>query len=177
LQKNAAARWRLRFQKKRVATRSVGRCQHALALFLQVPNLCTDLDRTLLYILIVGTYSKFVWNIKTLVGVCFSSLPRALTVCLPRQDHVWITTDQMDVSSRTNSMKCPANWNLLRIRVRARNTQPHLTQKNATRNCESVPAASAAAAAACSHTCVCVCVYAYVYECRCNGNKTPLFCS
>jgi len=30
------------------------------------------------------------------------------------------------VSTRTNSMKCFVNWSSLRIRVRSRNTQPHL---------------------------------------------------
>ena len=39
---------------------------------LQVPNSCTDLDRTVLCISIAGTYSKFVREDKMLaLGVCF----------------------------------------------------------------------------------------------------------
>jgi len=30
------------------------------------------------------------------------------------------------VSTTTNSMKCLVNWNPLRIRIRLKNTQPHL---------------------------------------------------
>jgi len=42
--------------------RFVGSQHCATAFFLQVLKLCTDLDRTLLYILILRTYTKFVWK-------------------------------------------------------------------------------------------------------------------
>jgi len=44
----------------------------AAAFFLPVPKWCTDLDQTLLYILIHRTYTKFVWKTQMLaLGVCF----------------------------------------------------------------------------------------------------------
>ena len=47
-------------------------CHSAAVLQTQVPKLCTDLDLSLLYILISGTYSKFAWKNNFLaVGVCF----------------------------------------------------------------------------------------------------------
>jgi len=47
----------------------------AAVLQTQVPKLCTDLDLGLLYILILGTYSKFAWENNFLaLGVCFLQL-------------------------------------------------------------------------------------------------------
>jgi len=46
----------------------------AATLFLRIPKLCTDLDWTLPYILMLITYTKFVWKNKML----------ALGVCLPQ---------------------------------------------------------------------------------------------
>jgi len=66
------------------------------AFFLQVPKLCTDLDRTLLYILVSRTYDIFVRKNKLemlALGVC--RYARALAAGLPRIDHVWTTTDQV----------------------------------------------------------------------------------
>jgi len=48
---------------KRLAAKIVRSRRRAAALFWQVPKLCTDLDRTLLYTSILGTYSKVVWKI------------------------------------------------------------------------------------------------------------------
>jgi len=48
------------------------------------------------YILMLGTYTEFAREDRNLHGkllalsVCFSA---AISACLPRQDHVWITTD------------------------------------------------------------------------------------
>jgi len=39
--------------------RKIGFCHCTSVLKAQVPKLCTDLDLSLLYILILGTYSKF----------------------------------------------------------------------------------------------------------------------
>jgi len=53
----------------------IGICHCAAVLQSQVPKLCTDLDLSLLYILILGTYSKFARKINFLsLGVCFPQL-------------------------------------------------------------------------------------------------------
>ena len=68
------------------------------AFFLQVPKKCTNVDLTLLYILIWGTYTKFIRENKMLMlSVC---LPQPCSSdgrcqCLPCQDHVRITTDRL----------------------------------------------------------------------------------
>jgi len=73
----------------------LGFCHCAAVLFSQVPKLCTDLDLDLLYILILETYSKFAREKKFLaLGVAFRSPARALAAGLPRQDHVYSTTDE-----------------------------------------------------------------------------------
>ena len=72
-----------------------GFCRCAAVLQAQVPKLCTDLDLGLLYILIIGTYSKFARKNNFLaLGVCFPQPARALAAGLPRQDHVYKTTDE-----------------------------------------------------------------------------------
>jgi len=64
--------------------------------FWQILEKCKDLDLTLLHILILGAYSKFVRKNKMLaLGVCFHSPALALFACLLRADHVWITADQL----------------------------------------------------------------------------------
>jgi len=65
---------------------------------LQILKLYTDLHLTLLYILISRIYCKFVRENKSpTLGVCFlqlfSSAGRMMYTCLPRTDHLWITTD------------------------------------------------------------------------------------
>jgi len=53
----------------------IGICHCAAVLQMQVPKLCTDLDLRLLYILILGTYSKFARkNIFLSLGVYFPQL-------------------------------------------------------------------------------------------------------
>jgi len=50
----------------------IGSRHCAAAFFLKVPKVCTDLDRSLLYIWILKTDTKFVWKNKMLaIGVCF----------------------------------------------------------------------------------------------------------
>jgi len=58
---------------------------------------CTDLDLSLVYILMFWTHGKFVRKIisKRSLSVCFRSHTRALAAGLPRQDHVYITTDEL----------------------------------------------------------------------------------
>ena len=61
----------------------------------QVPQLCTALDPSLLYILMLGIYSKFARKNNFLsLGVAFRNSARALAAGLPRQDHVYKTTDE-----------------------------------------------------------------------------------
>jgi len=99
----------------------------AAAFFLQVLKLCTDLDPTLLFIMISGTHSNFRWKNNFLApGVCFpqtcSSAGRRFAASRSRLHY----SRRIVVSTTTKSMKCLVNWNVLRICVRWRNTQPHL---------------------------------------------------
>jgi len=72
----------------------IGICHCAAVLQTQVPKLCTDLDLSLLYILILGTYSKFARKIFFHHSAfAFRSSARALAAGLLRQDHVYKTTD------------------------------------------------------------------------------------
>ena len=73
--------------------RDLGLC--ATSVLAQVPKLCTDLDLSLLYILILGTYSKFALKNNFLALGVYSSQPaQALAAGLPRQDHVYKSTDE-----------------------------------------------------------------------------------
>ena len=74
-----------------LAAKCIG-SRHCTAAFVwQVPKLCTDPDQTLLYMLILRTYTKFVWKNKMLrSGVGSRSPARALAAGLPHQD----TTDE-----------------------------------------------------------------------------------
>ena len=79
-----------------------------------------------LYILILGTYSKFARkNNFQALGVCIPH-DRALAAGLLRHDHVYSTTDESFRFHNKKSMECVVNWIPLKIRVRSRNTQPHL---------------------------------------------------
>jgi len=101
----------------------------------QVPTLCTNLDLGLIYILILGTFSKFARENNFLaLGVCFSfflgfwfwvsktrpnhwtkqmenSPARALAASLPRQDHVFYTTDESSRfhNKKTDAVRCKLN--------------------------------------------------------------------
>ena len=72
----------------------------------QVPKLCTDLDLSLLYILISGTYSNFARKKRS--AFAFRSLARAPAACLPCQDHVYSTTDELFRfhNKKINGMRC-----------------------------------------------------------------------
>jgi len=90
--------------------------------------LCTDLDLSLLYILILGTYSKFARKKNFLaLGVCFpqkcSSAGRMFAASRSRLQYY---RRIFFVSTVNKSMKCVLNWIPLRIHLRSRNTQPHL---------------------------------------------------
>ena len=109
--------------------RPVGSWHCVAAFFSQVPVKCIDLDLTIIYNLIVGTYTRFEWDNKLLaLGVYFPqpcSMP-----CWPHVSRIQVTfgllPTNLFVSTRTNSMKCLVNWISLRICVRSRNTQPYL---------------------------------------------------
>ena len=62
----------------------------------QVPKLCIDLDLSLFYILILGTYSKIARKnfFSQRSAFAFCSLAWVLAACLPCQDHVYSTTDE-----------------------------------------------------------------------------------
>ena len=98
----------------------------------QGPKLCTDLNRTLLY-------SENIYQIR--MGKSKASARRLLPAAiLERWPHVWphvcraqitfklLLTNEF-ISTKTNSMKCLVKWILRNIRVRSRNSQPHLDTK------------------------------------------------
>jgi len=111
-----------------VETRFFSLSRHcASVLQTQVPKLRTDLDISLLYILTLGTYSKFARKINFLaLGVCFpqpcSSAGRRFAASRSRLQNY-----QRIVSFPPQKFdEMVVNWIPLRIRVRSRNTQPHL---------------------------------------------------
>jgi len=73
---------------------SIGRWHHAAEFYLQVLKLCTDLDWTLWYILVLWIYSKFIRENRMLaLGVCLpqpswrQSAVRTLSVYRSRLDY------------------------------------------------------------------------------------------
>jgi len=112
-----------------VETRFFPGSRHCVAVLqMQVPKLCTDLDLSLLYMMMLGTYGKFAQkNNFPALGVCFpqpcSSAGRMFAVSRSRLQNY-----RRIVSFPQHKMKCVVNWIPLRIRVRSRNTQPHLKQ-------------------------------------------------
>jgi len=93
-------------------TRFVIGCLHCAAvLFSRVPKKRSHLNVSLLYILILRTYSKFAHK-KISSAWCFPFRRHAgaLAACLPHQDHVYFTTKNCFVSTTMNSMKCLVNW-------------------------------------------------------------------
>ena len=69
-----------------VETRFFSGSRHCVAVLeTQVPKLCTDLDLSLLYILILGTYSKFARKCNfPALGVCFPRAGRMFAVSRSR---------------------------------------------------------------------------------------------
>ena len=109
------------------------RCGSPNVLQTQVPKLCTDLDLGLLYIWIIGTYSRFARkNIFLVLGVCFPAalLERWLQVCRIKITFTKPPTNRF-VSTTKKSLKCVVNWIPPRIRVRSKNIQPHLKHRPA----------------------------------------------
>jgi len=96
--------------------------------FSQVPKKCTDLDFILLCILILmlGTYSKFARiNHFLALGVCFPQPCSSAGAGLPRQNHVYITTNKFMRFHNDELDEMPFKPDSTEIRVRLRNTQPH----------------------------------------------------
>jgi len=90
----------------------------AAALFSQIPKKCTDLDLSLLYILILRTYSKFARKNNFLaLGVCFpqpcSSASRRFAASRLRLQY-YRRTNRF-ISTTKNSMKCVVNWKLIQV--------------------------------------------------------------
>jgi len=88
---------------------------------------CKDTDLGLLYILILGTYSKFARKNNFLaLGVCSpqpcSSAGRRFAASRSSLQNY----RRIVCFLNKNSMKCVVNWIPLRICVRSTNTQPHL---------------------------------------------------
>ena len=105
--------------------------RHCAAVFFpQVPKKCIDLDLSLLNFLILGTHSKFALQNNFLApSMCFqqpcSSAGRGFAASRSRlQNYPRI------VSFTRQKNRCVVNCIPLRIRVRSRNTQPHLNQKH-----------------------------------------------
>ena len=86
----------------------IGSLQPAAAFFLQVPQLYANLGMTLLYILILGTYSKLVC--KKYNGSAQLVLPSVMLERCPQVDRVKITFGLLSrerfVFTITNSMLC-----------------------------------------------------------------------
>ena len=102
-------------------------CQCAAILQTQVPKLCTDLDVSLLYILILGTYGKFARENNFLALGVFFPQPCSSAGCrFAASGHVYKTADESFRFHNKNFDEVHRNWIPLRIRVRLKNTQPHL---------------------------------------------------
>ena len=108
-----------------------GFCHCTAVLQMQVPKLCTALDLGLLYILILGTYSRFARKHNFLsesVGVCFPQLCSSAGRRFAASTEITCTklpTNRF-ISTIKISMKYVVNLIPLRICVRSRYTQPYL---------------------------------------------------
>jgi len=79
-----------------LAAEFVGSRRYATAVSLQVLNSCTDLDPTLLYILILRTHTKFARENKTLaLGVCFPHHCSSDGRRFANHDDIWITIKKL----------------------------------------------------------------------------------
>jgi len=103
--------WRYESRKRRakgsdwttcLAARFMGSRHCAAAFFLRVPKSCTDLDPTLLYILILQTHNKIRTEKLNASARCL--LAAAATLLEQRLPNNWF------VSTRRKSMKCFVNW-------------------------------------------------------------------
>jgi len=105
----------------------------AAALFSQVPKKCTDLDLSLLYILVLGTCSKFARNFLA-PSLCFLQPSGCLSAgrrfaasrsCL--QNYWRIVSFPQQKKSWT--MKCVVDCIPQRICFRSKNTQPNINMQ------------------------------------------------
>ena len=95
-EKKTAAQWRLS-RKRVLPTEKIGIWHGAVVLCSLISKKCTvtDLNLSLLYILMLGTYGKFALKIISWRSAfAFCRHAWALAACLPRHDHVYITTDE-----------------------------------------------------------------------------------
>ena len=83
----------------------------------------------------VFSFFNFCWRTRSTNWVRARSLVRLmplfcllLAACLLCHDHCTVLPTNRFVSTTKISMKCVVNWIPLRIRVRSRNTQPHLNK-------------------------------------------------
>jgi len=109
-----AAQWRLLKKNVFCPQKKIGISHFAAVLFSQVPKKCIDLDFSLLYILILGTYSKFARKtISWRLAFAFRSPARVLAAGLPRQDHVYSTTDELFRfhNKKFDEMRCKLDSN------------------------------------------------------------------
>ena len=93
------------------------KCHCTSAIFSQEPKKRTDLDLSLLYILMLSTNGKFTRENNFLTpSVCFRSSARALAAGLPRQDHVYklLTNHFISRTKKIDEMRCKVDstWNL-----------------------------------------------------------------
>jgi len=126
-----AKRMRLRNGDFQLMFQFVLRSGHCVvAFFLQVSKLCTALDLTLLYMLILGNMKHF--RMEKRNASARRLLSAVMLECWPHICRVKITFGLLltncFVSTTTNLMKCFVNWIPLRIRVGSSNTQPYLNR-------------------------------------------------
>ena len=108
-----------------LAAKFVGSWHDAAVFFLQVPKSCTDTDLILLYILILGTYSKFDRNKKKASARCLIAVAihkLLLQAGCVKISFGWLPNNWF-VSTKTKSMKCFVNWIPLKPHVCLDQTQ------------------------------------------------------
>ena len=111
--------------KQCLAKKIVGIRHCAAAFFLHVLKLCKDLNLILLYISVLGTYSKCVRE-NVILMLAGRLPPAAVSERWPQVCRVKITFELLPtnwfVSTKTNSMKCFVNWIPLNTHVRSHQT-------------------------------------------------------
>jgi len=93
----------------------IGFCHCAAVLQTQVPKLCTDLDLSLVYILIYGTHSKFARkNIFLALGLCFlqlcSSAGRRFAASRLRLQNYWRIVSFPQQKLPWNALQTGFHW-------------------------------------------------------------------
>ena len=110
-------------------TKFVGSRHCSAAFSLQVPKSCTDLDLTLLYIPILGKYSRFVRENELLaLGVCFPQ-PCSSAGCWSAASRSrWITTKQLVRFRKNEFNEMLCKLDSLSSHVRSNKPQPCLEE-------------------------------------------------